>query len=83
MLLDQALDQIESLPGVTTLLIEVEPDGGSAHVTVAGSGGEVEPPNDGLAMEMPILGAAAFAGPLASNSFAWEQTAMSCSFRIP
>lgn len=83
MLLDQALDQIEGLPGVTTLLIEVEPDGGSAQVTVAGSGGEVEPPIDELATDMPILGAAAFAGPLTSNSFAWDQSAISCSFRIP
>ena len=77
LLLDRALDDIDGLAGVTTLLVEVEYDSDSALVTVAGSGDEIE----GLAIETPHP--AALADLLTGSSFEWNQTAISCSFRVP
>ena len=75
LLLDRALDQIDSLAGVTRLVVEVDP--ASASVTVVGEGEEIErPPWTSQSLEESFL------DPLTGSSFEWNPTAIKCSLRI-
>lgn len=77
LLLDRALDDIEGLAGVRRLLIEVEPDRGSALITVVGEGDEIEPP----AWHDQSAGGS-WTDPLTGSSLGWNPAAVTCSFRI-
>jgi hypothetical protein len=74
LLLDRALDDVASLPGVSRLNVEVESGPESVLVTVAGEGEGIERP-------LPDS-AAAFLDPLTESIFEWSQTAVACSFRV-
>jgi hypothetical protein len=74
LLLDRALDGIDSLGGVSRLAIEVETGPESVLVTVVGEGADIEPP--------PWDSSAPFVDPLTGSTFEWSQTAVICSIRI-
>ena len=74
LLLDRALDDIDSLAGVSGLRVEVELSAESVLVTVVGEGEDIEPP--------PWNRSAPFLDPLTGSTFEWSQTAVSCSFRV-
>ena len=77
LLLDRALDDLEGMAGVTSIIVEVEADQESALVTVAGAGAGDE-------LELAPLGnVASFLDPLAGSAFAWNQSAATRSFRVP
>lgn len=77
LLLDRALDQIDSLAGVTRLVVEVESNYTSASVKVVGEGEEIERP----AWTSQSNGAT-YVDPLTGSFFDWNPTAITCSFRI-
>ncbi|MGZ8786325.1 MAG: hypothetical protein ACXW1Y_12290 [Acidimicrobiia bacterium] len=74
LLLDRALDDIDSLAGVSRLTVEVESGEGSALVSVIGEGEDLEHP--------AWDSGAPFVDPLTGSIFEWNQTAVKCSFRI-
>ncbi|HUP15268.1 MAG TPA: hypothetical protein VM848_04375 [Acidimicrobiia bacterium] len=74
LLLDRALDDIDSLAGVSSLTVEVESGEGSALVSVIGEGEDLEHP--------AWASAEPFVDPLTGSTFEWNQTAVKCSFRI-
>ena len=77
LLLDRALDDLEGMAGVTSIRVEVEADQQSALVTVAGAGAgdQIEP--------APSASVASLLDPLAGAAFAWNQSAVTRSFRVP
>ena len=75
LLLDRALDDLEAMAGVTSILVEVVAEHESALVTVSGAGDQVD--------AAPLGSFAAFLDPLAGSAFAWNQTAATRSFRVP
>ena len=77
LLLDRALDDLEGMAGVTSIIVEVEAHDEAALVTLVGAGDEVE---SALA---PAAGVASFMDPLAGSSFAWSQSTATRSFRVP
>ena len=74
LLLDRALDNIDSMAGVSRLTVEVDSGEGSALVSVIGEGEDLERP--------AWDSAAPFVDPLTGSIFEWNQTAVKCSFRI-
>ena len=72
LLLDRALDDIASLPGVSSMSVELEAGPDSVLVTVVGQGDDVERP--------PSHGSSLFADPLTGSIFKWSQTDVSRSF---
>ena len=74
LLLDRALDGIDTLAGVSRLTVTVESGEGSALVSVMGEGEDLEQP--------AWDSAAPFVDPLTGSIFEWNQTAVNCSFRI-
>jgi hypothetical protein len=74
LLLHRALDDIDSLAGVSRLTVEVESGDGSASVSVIGEGEDLERP--------PWDSEAPFVDPLTGSVLEWNQTAVKCSFRI-
>ncbi len=74
LLLHRALDDIDSLAGVSRLTVEVESGDGSAAVTVIGEGEDLERP--------PWDSDEPFVDPLTGSVLEWNQTAVKCSFRI-
>ena len=74
LLLDRALDDIDSLAGVSRLTVEVESGNGSVSVTVRGEGEDIEVP--------PWDSGVPFVDPLTGSIFEWNQTAVKCSFRV-
>jgi hypothetical protein len=74
LLLDRALDDIASLPGVSSLSVELESGPESVLVSVVGQGDDVERPLS--------RGSAPLADPLTGSSFEWSQSAVGCSFRV-
>ena len=74
LLLDRALDDIDSMAGVSRLTVEVESGEGSALVSVIGKGEDLERP--------AWNSAAPYVDPLTGAIFEWNQTAVKCSFRI-
>jgi hypothetical protein len=74
LLLDRALDDIDSLAGVSRLTVEVESGEGSALVSVIGEGEDLERPAWGSA--------ATFVDPLTGSTLEWNQTSVKCSFHI-
>jgi len=73
-LLYRALDDIESLAGVSRLTVELESSEGSVLVSVIGEGEDLEHP--------AWDSAAPFVDPLTGSIFEWNQTAVKCSFRM-
>jgi len=73
LLLDRALDDIDSLAGVSRLTVEVDAGGDSAIVTIVGEGEDIE---------QPAWDGGAFQDPLTGSLFEWNQTAVKCTFRI-
>ena len=74
LLLDQALDDIAGLPGVSTLSVGVEAGPESVLVTVVGEGEDIEPPPSDISTP--------FTHPLTGSILEWSETAVACSFRV-
>ena len=74
LLLDRALDQIDSLAGVSRLVVEVESDRNSASVTVVGEGDDIERPS--------AANPTTFVDPLTRSAFDWSPTSVRCSFQV-